>query len=449
MRWFQQAAMRRAVNWFLGLSPIQQMILGYVSYVIPGWLLLCCPLMHETTTATPLDHLFTATSAMSTTGLVTVSTSKTYSFWGELVVLVLIQLGGLGYMTASSFVLLAWTGQLSQFREGIAGTALQLPAGFQLRQFLRLIVLFTASIEILGAICLYPAFVAAHADSPLWQAIFHSVSAFCTAGFGLYSNSLEDFRDNPGVNLVIAGLSLCGAIGFIVIQDLWRSLRGRRLQLTYTSQIVLGSTFSILMIGTLIYGWIEPSSQQLPLAQRWMSAAFQVMTASTTVGFNTTPIGELASATVVLLLALMVVGASPSGTGGGVKTTTITALWAVAISVLRRRESAEFLGRTVPLLRIRTAVANVTFYLATLALGVFVLALTEDASLMDLQFEVVSALGTVGLSRGLTSSLSTPGTIVVIALMFLGRIGPLAIGLAFFIPRNRPSATQPEEDLVV
>lgn len=352
-------------------------------------------------------------------------------------------------MTASSFVMLAWTGQLSQFREGIAGTALQLPAGFQLRQFLRLIVTFTAAIEIAGAACLYPAFVAVHAEHPLWQSLFHSVSAFCTAGFGLYSNSLEDFRDHPGVNLIIAALSLCGAIGFIVVQDVWRSLRDRRFQLTYTSKIVLWSTFSILILATMVYGWIEPTSRQLPTSQRWMTAAFQVMTASTTVGFNTTPIGDLAPATVALLLALMVVGASPSGTGGGVKTTTITALWAVAISVLRRREAAEFLGRTVPQLRIRTAVANITFYLITLAVAVFLLALSEDASLMDIQFEAVSALGTVGLSRGLTSSLSTPGTLVVIGLMFLGRIGPLALGLAFFIPRTSPTATQPEEDLVV
>ncbi len=448
-----RAACGCAVARLAALPPAQLVAFGYLSYILIGCGLLCLPWSQQQDGATALDHLFTAASAVSTTGLVTVSTSDSYSWWGELIVLILIQLGGLGYMTISSFTILAWTGQLSPFRERIAGTSMQFPAHFELRQFLRLIVSYTLILELLGALCLFPLFARAGAPNPVWQAVFHSISAFCTAGFGLFNNSLEDYRDSVGMNLVMYVLSCSGAIGFIVVQDLWRSLRSREVQLTFTSRIILWSTCLLLGVGTLLYCFIEPSVRQLAWPLRIQASLFQVMTASTTVGFNTMPIGALAPATVCLLLLLMLIGASPAGTGGGLKTTTITAVWAVLLSVLRQRPSITLLGRAIPDLRIRTAIASLLFYLITLGTGVFLLAVTEQASLADLQFEAASALGTVGLSRGITGSLTTSGKLTVILLMYLGRVGPLSLALAFWIPRNadqsRLAEHLAEEDVVL
>ncbi|NJO55230.1 MAG: TrkH family potassium uptake protein [Rhodospirillales bacterium] len=172
--------------------------------------------------------------------------------------------------------------------------------------------------------------------------------------------------------------------------------------------------------------------RELPAGERWMASLFQVMTASTTVGFNTIPIGQITAGSTFLLTVIMVIGASPSGTGGGLKTTTITALWAEMMAVLRRRPTTTFLGRLIPEPRLRAAVANLLFYLFTLLIGIYLLALVEPMPLADLMFEGASALGTVGLSRGITGALTPAGKLIIIALMFLGRLGPVLVGMAFF-----------------
>lgn len=424
--------LRRLSTWAFGLHPIHLLILGYCSYIVVGWLVLCLPFARQDGGGNWLDHLFTATSAVSTTGLVTVSTSDTYNWLGEVTVLLLIQFGGLGYMTLSSFVMLAVSGGLSPARERMGNTALTLPQGFQVRDFLRVIVVFTVVIELLGAAALYPVFRDHGDPAPVWQAVFHSVSAFCTAGFGLFNNSFESYRGDVWLNVVISVLSFLGAIGFIVVNDVWRTIRHLKPQITLTSKIILASTFWITFVGTLLFFFDEPSVQSLPAGERWMASVFQVMTASTTVGFNTIPIGQVTAGSTFLLTVLMVIGASPSGTGGGLKTTTITALWAEMMAVLRRRPTTTFLGRLIPETRLRAAVANLLFYLFTLLIGIYLLALVEPMPLADLMFEGASALGTVGLSRGITGSLTPAGKMIIIALMFLGRLGPVLVGMAFF-----------------
>lgn len=424
--------LRRLSTWAFGLHPIHLLILGYCSYIVVGWLVLCLPFARQDGGGNWLDHLFTATSAVSTTGLVTVSTSDTYNWLGEVTVLLLIQFGGLGYMTLSSFVMLAVSGGLSPARERMGNTALSLPQGFQVRDFLRVIVVFTIVIELLGAAALYPVFRDHGAATPVWQAVFHSVSAFCTAGFGLFNNSFESYRGDVWLNVVISILSFLGAIGFIVVNDVWRTIRHLKPQVTLTSKIILASTFWITFVGTLLFFFDEPSVQSLPAGERWMASLFQVMTASTTVGFNTIPVGQVTAGSTFLLTVIMVIGASPSGTGGGLKTTTLTALWAEMMAVLRRRPTTTFLGRLIPETRLRAAVANLLFYLFTLLIGIYLLALVEPMALADLMFEGASALGTVGLSRGITSSLTPAGKVIIIALMFLGRLGPVLVGMAFF-----------------
>lgn len=432
-------------------DPLRFVVLGYLSYVLIGWALLCLPVSWQSPdAASALDHLFMATSAMSTTGLATVNTSDTYSFFGECVILLLIQAGGLGYMSIGSFIMLSLSGRLSQVHQRVSGAALSLPAGFELGHFLRLMILFTLAVEAAGAAALYYAVFLPHGvPEPLWQAVFHSVSAFCTAGFGLFNDSFESYRGDVALNLILIALSYLGAIGFIVFSDLWHSVRHRAAHVTLTSKIIVLSTTWLSLVGTVLFFLDEPAVQALPVGERWLVSWFQIMTASTTVGFNTVPIGGLSASSLFLLVIVMMIGASPSGTGGGLKTTTFTALWAVMMAVVRRRSDPTFMEREIPDARIRAAVASALFYGLTLAAGIYALALVETASLADQMFECASALGTVGLSRGLTGSLSDWGKGIIIVLMFLGRVGPVAMGMAIFHPPATPAKELPEEDVAI
>jgi trk system potassium uptake protein TrkH len=437
-------------RWAGSTDPLRVVILGYLSYVLIGWALLCLPISQAEPGIPALDHLFMATSAMSTTGLATISTADSYTFFGELVILLLIQAGGLGYMTIGSFTMLALAGRLSSVHQRVSGAALSLPAGFDLRQFVRLMVLFTLTVEAAGALALYvTVFEPRGVAQPVWQSVFHSVSAFCTAGFGLFNDSFESYRGDGWLNFVLIVLSYLGAIGFIVVTDVWHALTRPGSRVTLTSKIILLSTVCISVVGTVLLFLDEPSVQALPLGERWLVSWFQVMTASTTVGFNTVPIGGLSASSLFLLVIVMMIGASPSGTGGGIKTTTFTALWAVMSAVIRRKPEPVFLGREIPEARVRFAVAGFLFYCLTLSSGIYAVALVENAPLSDLMFECASALGTVGLSRGITGSLTAWGKFIIILLMFFGRVGPVALGMAFFRVPQVPPAENPEEDVAI
>ncbi len=431
-------------------APVRLVVLGYLTYIVAGWLLLCLPWCRNGAGASMLDHLFTAVSAVSTTGLATVSTSDTYNFSGQLVVVTLIQLGGLGYMTIGSVILLSITGHLTPLRERVGLAAMSLPDSFTIVSFLRLAVCYTLAVEAAGALLLHGLVFSPRGEpNAWWLSVFHSISSFCTAGFGLYNDSFEKFRGDLALNVIIIVLSYLGALGFLVVQDLWYSLRSRSVKITLTSKIIVVGTACIALVGTVLFAVEEPLLGELPATQRWLLSLFQVMSASTTVGFNTLPIGSLSGASVVLLLIVMLIGASPAGTGGGIKTTAITAVWAVMTSVIRRRERPTFLGRAIPDERTRAAVASVLFYCITLAAGTYLLAVTEKASLVDVGFECASALGTVGLSRGITGALTVSGKWIVISLMFVGRIGPLALGLVMVSQKPGRQRSYKEEDIVI
>jgi trk system potassium uptake protein TrkH len=413
------------------LDAPSKVALGYLAYMLLGWFALLLPFSHAPGTgATALDHLFTAASAVSTTGLVTVATGDSYSFFGEIVVLVLIQLGGLGYMTLGSFVLLMRRREFDAGREAISRVTFVLPEGMSVRGVIRTVVIFGLAVEAAGAAALYPIFRAAGDPQPLWSSVFHSVSAFCTAGFSLYSASLEAYSHDFWLNAVIIVLSVLGAIGFIVIHDTWGRLVGRQRASTLTTRIILSSTLLILAVGSLLTLVTEPSLRTLPADERIVAAVFQTMTASTTVGFNTVPVAELSSSTVVLMMVLMLIGASPAGTGGGLKTTTVTALYAVTRSNFTADDRVTFAGAEVPRHRIRAAVAAATVYFSALVAGVFLILAVDDLDPEAVWFEAASALGTVGLSRGITAELSHLSALVVIALMFIGRVGPVTLALA-------------------
>jgi trk system potassium uptake protein TrkH len=443
---------RRFVLWAYRTDPIRVLVLGYISNLVLGWLALCLPLAHEQSRASMLDHLFTAASAMSTTGLATVSIAGTYNAFGEAIVLLLVQAGGLGYMTLGSFVLLTVSGRLSPLRARVGAAAWAVPKESELRAFLRLILSYTLLVEVAGALGLYFwVFAESGVPNPIWQSAFHSISSFCTAGLALFDDSFERFRGHGALNAILIVLSVLGAIGFLVVNDVWLTLRHRRLHVTLTTKIILASTAAILGIGTVLFYLDEPSIAALPSGERWMVSLFQVMSAATTVGFDSIPIGALSASSLFLLAIAMVIGASPAGTGGGLKTTTMSALWAVMVSVLRRRPHTTFFGREIPDARVRAAIASAMFYGGTLAVGIYAFALVETAPLADQAFECASALGTVGLSRGITATLTDAGKWILIALMFAGRVGPLVLGMSFLAPREseeRLGIGHPEEDLV-
>lgn len=433
----------------LYFRPAHGIALGYLSYILIGTFLLWLPSSQEHTTDL-LNHIFMAASAASTTGLVTVDPGSTYTWFGELVLLLLIQFGGLGYMTASSFLLLASQKKLSQQRVSILKGAFSLPQSIGAAHILRNMVVFTIICEVLGALALLPYFIAADVAYPVWSALFHSISAFCTAGFSLFPTGLEGFRGHIEINLIISSLSYLGGIGFIVITDLWERLRGHRDSITFTSKVIIGVTVLTALWGTLTIYFLASGLNHLPKTDRLLAAFFQSMSASTTVGFNTISVGQLSLPVIVVLYFLMLFGASPAGTGGGLKSTALTALLADIWSHLRGYKKTYLFGREIPKQRIQTASISAITYGMVLGLGVFALSVAmPTASFEWIVFEALSAISTVGLSMGLTSELNTWGKWIVIALMFVGRLGVITFGLLLVSPKHEGFRKRKQDDLAV
>jgi trk system potassium uptake protein TrkH len=414
------------------IEPTKLLLIGYASYVLLGWIVLCLPWCHEDASGDALDHLFTATSAVSTTGLATISTPASYSFPGELAIIVMIQFGGIGYMTLGSFVVLARRHELPEDRENVVRLGFSLPEGVSATGVLRSVVFFTAAFEIVGAIALFFVFRDAGVADPLWPAIFHSVSSFCTAGFSVFPDSLVQFADNFWVNAIVSGLSLGGAIGFLVLSDSFWTFTGLKKRRTLTTRIILHATLWIMIGGWIAVFLIEPSYRALPSEERLLVTGFQTISALTTVGFNSADISALSPATTLLVLLLMIVGSSPSGTGGGLKTTSVSAAVATVWSTLHGRHTVTFWGCRIPDHRLAQAFASVVFYILVFFVGCLFLMLVQDAAFEDILFEVASALGTVGLSRGLTAELEPLAKCLIVGLMFIGRLGPITFGLALF-----------------
>lgn len=439
----------RGLRFWLGtLSTPRLLLLGYGVYMLAGWALLALPLA-QSEPVRLIDSLFIAVSAVSTTGLVSIDPGGSFNLFGEIVILALIQAGGLGYMTLGSIAALALKRRLSLAQQHAALGAFGLPADFDLRRFLREIGGFVLCVEAAGAVLLWILFARAGVENALWNGIFHSVSAFCTAGFSLFANSLEDFRADTAVNLVVAVLAYLGAIGFLVFADIWENLRRRRHALGFVSRVILVTTLAFSAFGTLLLYFVEPTIAALSGGDRLLAAFFQAMTATTTVGFNTVPMRPLAVGSVMVMYLLMMFGASPAGTGGGLKSTTLATLVALVVATLRGQTRVSVLGHAVPPDRIQLAAASISFYVLVLFVAVFGLAWFEDVPLEALAFEAISAIGTVGLSTGVTGGLTDFGKATIIALMFMGRVGVLTFGLALAANvRRGPGERAGPDDLI-
>lgn len=423
---FIKISFKKYTLFLVHLTPHQNIAQTILAYTFLGWIALSLPFMN-TTDVSLLDNLFTSAAAVSTTGLNSVNFADSYTFLGKLVVLILIQIGGVGYMTFSSFVYLSFSERhrLRKYQQENLNAEVSLPKTLKLSDFLWAAIGFTVIAELIGAVFLFNYF--RHHDFGIfdaaWYGIFHSVSAFCTAGFSLWPNSLENFADSKTMNIVISCLALSGAMGFIVVTDVFNFIRRKTKQISFTTKIIVLATAGMVSFGTFTLFVTTPGITLL-------EAFFQSVCAMTTAGFNTVNVGGLSSCSLLILVLLMNIGGSPSGTAGGMKTTTFCSMLAIMYNRLRLNTRVEFLGRRLPLLRLYAATSMFLVYAFFLFVSVFLLTWTEDLPFIGLVFESSAALGTAGLSTGITSQLSALGKLIIIATMIVGRIGVVTFGMA-------------------
>jgi trk system potassium uptake protein TrkH len=399
-----------------------------------------------------IDALFTATSALCVTGLSVRSTAHDFSWFGQFVILALIQLGGVGIMTVTTFVLFQLGGRSGLRHRAVIAETLGAGPNQDLKWILGRVLILSLTIELLGAILLFIRFALTdHLGSALWNSVFLSVSAFCNAGFALHDANLVPVRDDWVVNCVIMGLIISGGFGFPVMIDLTRTiprgwpnawydlhLHSKLMIMASATAIVLGALF------TLALEW-DGVFASLPAEQKILPAFFHSVSCRTA-GFNTVDIGAMRDATVFLSIILMVIGAGPCSTGGGVKISTVALLIMQAYSRFRGRSHINLFRRTIPEESIDRALASIMFYLIVATFAFIIILVVEENHALaegtrwqfrDIMFEVVSALGTVGLSTGITAAFSTMGKSILIALMFMGRLGPITVFAALALSRSK------------
>lgn len=453
---------RRARNFItlFSLKPAQLMILGFAGTILCGTVLLMLPAATaDGETTTLLNALFTATSAVCVTGLIVYDTAAHFTPFGQAVILALIQVGGLGIMTFSVSLALLMRRGMSIKDQSVMQDVLDQETLLSVRRLVGFIVTMTVVFELAGAAVLFPAMRPACGGpgEAAWHALFHSVSAFCNAGFSTFSDNLAGFAYSLPVNFTVGMLIVLGGIGFIVIGDFHAALRNRlkrgrgpKHKFRIQSRLALGWTGGLILLGAALFYAIERERilAGLPYDRALLVALFQSVT-TRTAGFNTCDFGALQPATLFFCIVLMFIGACPGGTGGGVKVTTPAVLWAVLRAGFRRSEDAELYRRTVPVEIVQKAVAVLCISLLLLGAATGLMAWFEaDKEFLDVFFETVSAFGTVGLSTGITGSLSRAGRLLIIALMFIGRLGPLTIGFAFLL-KARPAKYRYAEERIM
>lgn len=444
-----QTVRRKYLKFHLRLNPQQSLFFGFFMYMVLGWIFLSLPFSQKIPTDF-IDTLFTSTSALSTTGLATVSTFDNYTFFGQFIILTLIQIGGIGYMTLTTYILLSTTKQITHWHKKIMQNEFTMPKEFKIQDFLKSVIVFTFTVEIIGAVLFYFAFRPIHSDTffTIWTSIFHSVSSFCTAGFSLYNTSFEAYASNSFLNGIVIFLTISGALGFIVVTDIWNFISKKSKEISFTTKMITLSFFTVLSIAFLIQFFGEPTIQSLPFLNRFKVALFTTVNAITTAGFNSLSIGTLSTSVLLSIIFLMYVGAAPSSSAGGMKITTLTAIIAIVKSKIRNESKVTYFGKKIPADRLEMAVSTFIFYTAILFLSVFLLSFTENQALDKLLFEATSAIGTVGLSMGITGDLTIFGKLIIICIMFIGRVGVITFGLAI-LARKQHKLIDNETDLAV
>ncbi len=447
-------------RWWRNLSPGGTIMLYYAVAIFLGALLLSTPFAARGDALSFLDALFTATSAQCVTGLIVVDTGTRLSLFGQLVVLALIQIGGLGIMTFSVyFFIYLRSGVSMRGRWVLHETLLHTPVS-SLQDLLRKIFLMTILIEAVGAALLAMVFIP---DLGVWQgtysAIFHSISAFCNAGFSLFSDSLIGYRGNSFINLTVMALIILGGIGFLVIQEVLEigfRQRKQRMKFSLHSRLVLLTSVFLIVFGAVAVAWLEidHALADMPFMEAFWTSVFQSVTARTA-GFNTIDLTVFHPATLFLIMFLMFIGASPGSAGGGVKTTTFALFIGILYNRLKGSPHTNLFRRTVPDEAVTKALALVLLSVILVGIALFGLLVAQSGTASEstrdflfYAFETVSGFGTVGLSLGATANLTEPGKLIVIALMFIGRVGLLTMAFAI-AGRHKPYVARYAEENVM
>ena len=431
------------------LSSFQIITLGFAGVILLGALLLMLPISTTGENVTPFNEtLFTATSAVCVTGLVVQDTGCYWSTFGQAVILTLIQIGGLGVVTvAASFALLSGR-KISLMQRSTMQDAISAPKVGGIVRLTRFILRGTFLIELLGALAVLPVFCRDYGWRGIWMAVFHSISAFCNAGFdilGTESNrypSLTGYADSPVINITIMLLIVIGGIGFLTWDDIfenkWRFHRYRM-----QSKVILVTTGFLIFLPAMFFFF-----SALPAGNRLLASFFQSVTPRTA-GFNTVNLSTMSGASQGVIILLMLIGGSPGSTAGGMKTTTLAVLLANATATFRQRDSAQFFGRRVDCSAVKTAATILTMYLMLFFGGAVFISAYENLPLSVCLYETASAVGTVGLTLGITPQLHIPSQMVLITLMYLGRVGGLTLIYATFSSKKVGNAKLPQEKITI
>ncbi|WAS90189.1 potassium transporter TrkG [Nannocystis punicea] len=431
--------------------PALLLLSTFGSMAVTGALVLSFPASAQGEPLSFLDALFTATSAACITGLAVLDTASTFSPFGQGVILILIQLGGLGIMVLSTFATILLGGRLALRSEQALEEILDIQspgAAYELASF---IVVATLALEALGAGILALRF-SQHgmpALDAIWHGVFHAVGAFCHAGFALWPDSLISQQSDPVVLGVIMALVVVGSVGFSVLAALWLRARGVHRRFSLQTRVVLWMTLALIVVGTLLYALLEWDATLAGMStfDKWMNAAFQSITLRSG-GFNTVDFAAVEQATIAVMIVWMFIGAAPGGTGGGIKVTTLAVLAAALPALLYNQPRAVLMRRAIPNEIVYRAATIVTVAGLITAIALVIMLATHNLPFAFVVFEVVSAVGTVGLSLGITDDLHAIGKWVLIVLMFIGRVGPTSLALALGAQKTG-RVTFPEGRLMV
>ena len=433
------------------LSSSQIILFGFAGVILVGTLLLLLPFATNSgQSASFWDALFTSTSAVCVTGLIVQDTATYWSGFGQAVILLLIQIGGMGVITVAAAITMASGKKISLMQRSTMQNAISAPQVGGIVRFTGFILKGIFLFELLGALALMAVFIPEYGVKGIWLAVFHSISAFCNAGFDLMGtnspySSLTAYAAHPVVNITVMLLIVIGGIGFLTWQDIRQN--GIRIQrYRMQSKVILVTTGILLLIPALYFFFFEFSAE--PMGRRVFLSLFQSVTPRTA-GFNTADLTTLSETGQTLTIGLMLIGGSPGSTAGGMKTTTVAVMIACAVAVFRRRENGQFFGRRIADDTVKNALTVFWMYISLFLLGGMIISRLENLSILTCLFETASAIGTVGLTLGITPGLHLVSKLILICLMFLGRVGGLTLIFATLSANKNTLSKLPLEKITV
>jgi trk system potassium uptake protein TrkH len=437
-------------------KPAQTVVFSFVMVILIGSLILMMPVMNSGTPLKPIDALFTATSAVCVTGLIVVDTPVHFTYAGKTVLMILIQIGGLGIMLLSFFMVFLFRQSISIKDRNLLSYMLNSQNVQTLKDSVKRIIFLTFLIEFIGALLLFPVFLKSGSSiaKAVFFSLFHSISAFCNAGFSLFSDSLMSFNGSLAMNFIITTLIIAGGISFAVLTDLYSLIKQRLLKkggsLSINSKVVIIVSSLLTGLGTLLIYKLEHRNLLFPhpVGQQYLEAYFQSVTLRTA-GFNTMPFESLTNGTLLIMMGIMFIGGASGSTAGGIKVNTLGVVWAYIRSFRRGNDDVLLYRHQIQKDRILQAFTVIAFGLLSIFLISSILVITEDAAPLKILFETVSAFATVGLSAGITGSLSVIGKIGIIFLMFLGRLGPLTLLTASSGSEKQSKISYPEAAIMI